>query len=325
MKKTTTLLLICCLNTAALPAQDLIDLNPENSCSYYAETITDPVYGFASSNEAQSAIDRIVGEVGLKPNFEIKAGNVPNAVATIHEGKRLIIYSQDFLHKLTNRTGDNWPSLSILAHEIGHHLNGHTITDGGSRPKLELEADEFSGFVLARLGASLEQAQKAIAIHGGEKGSHTHPPRSARLEAIAVGWYRAKEKMEPDTPAEATRQPKDEAFEPTEPKRETTEEPPRPKTTSITVAYAPEGYNCGLLLNINIGGRTFTPTSNQFAVDGVPAGLQQYAITGTISCPGLGNCQVYGSDVIDVQPGQTFWVVWQNTQVGQCSAGLFTE
>ena len=34
----------------------------------------------------------------------------------------------------------------------------HTLERGGSRPEIELEADEFSGFVLRKMGATLPQA-----------------------------------------------------------------------------------------------------------------------------------------------------------------------
>ena len=33
------------------------------------------------------------------------------------------------------------PRRRPVAHEIGHHLQGHTIQRGGSRPPIELEAD----------------------------------------------------------------------------------------------------------------------------------------------------------------------------------------
>ncbi len=85
-----------------------------------------------------------------------------------------------------------WASLSILAHEVGHHLNGHSLIPGGSRPSLELQADKFSGFILAKIGASLEEAQSAINAIVSENGSTTHPGKSARLAAIANGWYNNK-------------------------------------------------------------------------------------------------------------------------------------
>lgn len=79
-----------------------------------------------------------------------------------------------------------------MAHEIGHHLQGHTLVPGGSRPPSELEADDFSGFTLYQMGAELEDAQKAMATFGDPNGSATHPPRDQRLVAIEKGWDRAK-------------------------------------------------------------------------------------------------------------------------------------
>jgi hypothetical protein len=81
--------------------------------------------------------------------------------------------------------------MSILAHEVGHHLNGHTLLGTGSTPNLELEADEFSGFVMRKLGASLAEAQAAIKLIGSERASKTHPGRAQRLASILHGWDHA--------------------------------------------------------------------------------------------------------------------------------------
>jgi hypothetical protein len=88
-------------------------------------------------------------------------------------------------------TGTKWAAVSVLAHEIGHHLNGHTITAGGSQPAIELEADEFSGFVLRKLGASLNDAQAAMKTIAQVRASRTHPGQYDRLASIASGWNRA--------------------------------------------------------------------------------------------------------------------------------------
>jgi hypothetical protein len=45
--------------------------------------------------------------------------------------------------------------------------------------------------VLRRLGASLAQAQAALAAVADERGSATHPGRAPRLAAISQGWNRA--------------------------------------------------------------------------------------------------------------------------------------
>jgi hypothetical protein len=339
--------LLCFLGTFVLTlsasGQELLPIKKDNSCSYYGEDIADDVYGFASSNEAEDAVSEIVDAVGLQKNFVIKAGNVPNAVATMQNGKRLIIYSEDFMVKLKQKTGSKWAAYGILAHEIGHHLNAHTLEDGGSKPPLELAADQFSGFILGKMGATLDQAQSAINAKASARGSSTHPPRSARLEAVAVGWNKAKEQMgDPGSamqPGTSPRiEPKDSKPE-TEPdvkelqelieaysKDDNSGTPTSPtrsgSTTTITIGYSGDQYGCYLPVNINIGGAYFAPQGNRYMVSNIPVGQQQYVIQGTINCGVYGSCTAYGEGTLYVQPGATYWIVWQNTSVGYCSIGL---
>jgi hypothetical protein len=99
------------------------------------------------------------------------------------------------MSSIVSATGNKWTAVSIMAHEIGHHLNGHTLDSETSKPATELEADEFSGFVLQKMGASLPDAQAAMAAIASLKGSHTHPPKNQRLSAIAAGWGKAGGKI----------------------------------------------------------------------------------------------------------------------------------
>ncbi len=194
MKKTGLLLSVLLLILPVLlQAQVEFNFDLSGNCSYYGEKIEEKVYGFSSSQEAVSAIEDILRQVGLQKNFQINAASVPNAAAVIQGSTRYILYSQHFINQINNSTGSKWAAISILAHEIGHHLNGHTLDGGGSRPPIELEADEFSGFVLFKMGATLNEAQLAMNTLGSASGSNTHPPKNARLEAIAVGWNKARE------------------------------------------------------------------------------------------------------------------------------------
>ncbi|MEZ4631698.1 MAG: M48 family metalloprotease [Deinococcales bacterium] len=154
------------------------------------------IYAFASDEEARSVVSWILGYVGLPQNFTILAANVPNALAYTKSGQRYILYNQTWIANIQSTSTNDWEATSILAHEIGHHLSGHTLVAGGSRPLLELEADIFSGFVLAQMGASLSEAQSAINRLVPEYGLSTHPPRSARLAAIANGWVSACERWQ---------------------------------------------------------------------------------------------------------------------------------
>ena len=144
------------------------------------------------ASQAAGIIREITAAVGLQPRFELRATTlVPNAAAVTYEGKRFLLYNPQFLAAVNRAGHTDWAGISILAHEMGHHLNGHTLRGGGSQPQDELEADEFSGFVLRRLGASLAQAQAALAAVADNQGSATHPGRGPRLAAISQGWNRA--------------------------------------------------------------------------------------------------------------------------------------
>lgn len=143
------------------------------------------------ASEAPRYVQEIMNTIGLKPNFEVQAARIDNAAAVVYGGQRYILYNPTFIDNLVRQTGNKWAAISVLAHEIGHHLDGHTVTSGGSQPQLELEADEFSGYVLRKMGASLADAQAAMKAIATEQASATHPGRSARLASIAAGWNRA--------------------------------------------------------------------------------------------------------------------------------------
>ena len=169
----------------------------ENACSYYGEVSNSTIYFSNPDIEAEHTIEKIMKLVSLPSNFNIKSANVDNAVATIIRTdslkyERFILYNPTFMETVRLSTGNNFSEWSILAHEIGHHLSGHTLTSDGDNHKQELEADEFSGFVMFKLGATLSQAQSAINKFCSEEGSLTHPPKSARLTAVENGWYNAK-------------------------------------------------------------------------------------------------------------------------------------
>ncbi|MBU2938558.1 hypothetical protein KO494_03300 [Lacinutrix sp. C3R15] len=156
-----------------------------------------------STESATLVVDNILDKVGLFRNFLIEqCDDINNALAVTMplEGgdlERYILYDQDFFSKVSASTGTDWGNTSILAHEVGHHLNGHTLKSGGSNHKIELQADEFSGFVLARMQCSLEDAQSAVSKLLPDEGSATHPAKADRLHAIKKGWYRGNGKTIP--------------------------------------------------------------------------------------------------------------------------------
>ncbi len=151
-------------------------------------------FSFRSKEVAEKAVDEIVRRSGLKRNFYVmECPNTDNCFAAVQGQTRIIVYDGAFMKKANDLSKSDWGALSILAHEIGHHLQGHTIIEGGSDPVKELEADEFSGFVMYQMGASLKDAQAAIYKLTTDYDGGTHPPRSKRLAAIKKGYDNAQE------------------------------------------------------------------------------------------------------------------------------------
>ena len=164
------------------------------------------VNSFSSNQEAQKALDKIIAVTGISKRFALyQCGGINNCEAITYRGIRYIFYDQNFMKSITAAAG-SWTNLSILAHEVGHHVNAHSLdwlalASGEiqgitleQKRQQEIEADEFSGFVLAKLGATLIQAQAAIklASDDGDDSYSTHPSRSKRLSAIERGYNQAK-------------------------------------------------------------------------------------------------------------------------------------
>lgn len=185
------LLLLFIFIQPSLYAQSNLDFESGRILSHDESISAQSVKTFRSVGEADGVIRSIMSVVGLKPNFEVRAADISNAAAVIYEGERYILYDRDFIQSINNASSTSWAGISILAHEIGHHLNGHTLNRGGSNPADELEADEFSGFVLRKLGADLEEAQAAMNMMSEDYETSTHPERNRRLRAIALGWNNA--------------------------------------------------------------------------------------------------------------------------------------
>lgn len=158
-------------------------------------------HSFRSIDEAANYIKRIVEVVpDWQQNFVVEEKNgINNAFAHIKNSRRYITYDNVFVEALDYEAGTKWASISVLAHEVGHHYFDHVFDRRGSTPSKEIEADYFSGYVLAKMGASLPQAKAAMSKLANPYGSSTHPPRAQRLSSIAKGWQDAKPRKKSST------------------------------------------------------------------------------------------------------------------------------
>lgn len=159
--------------------------------------------GFAEDKEADDALDEILAVIGAAKNFSlVPCDDINNALALTYKGERYILYDKDFIDKV-NKSTNNWSGKFILAHEVGHHINGHTrdfliasVLDDQTKERQreeELEADVFAGFILAKLGASYNQIIGLIDVLSSERDDRhsTHPNKNKRLVAIKKGFDNA--------------------------------------------------------------------------------------------------------------------------------------
>ena len=193
--------------------------NKFSQVSYYENSKrASDICGEIADSNTQAAIvsvDAILSQVDIKPNFILRSCSAigDNAYAYTEKNQRYIGYSIEFMKKIYYKSDSYWGYVFVLAHEIGHHLKDHTVDEVLAdldvrsceecefNRNQELEADNFAGFVLAKLGATLEQAQEGIyALHklsGGplnyNDSKESHPNTARRLNAVKIGYLRGEE------------------------------------------------------------------------------------------------------------------------------------
>ena len=163
MKLRYNILIGLCITTAVIFAQDRDSIIIDN-------------FELVPDKEAKIAVSKIVRYTGLTANFHIVSKDVSTAVAYIQKGKRCIAYNPEFIERLRNATKTDWAAVSVLAHEIGHHLLGHTLKKKWKPRVMKLMADKFSGFILHQMGAKLEEAKAAMNAVGHKFDTISHPP-----------------------------------------------------------------------------------------------------------------------------------------------------
>lgn len=163
-------------------------------------------YALQVLREVQSTVSPDADDVRIYANKFI-----PNAMAiaipqmgfdrwgyqTIIGSTRVIYYNPEFMTHLELSSGSKWTAISIIAHEIGHHIAGHTSPRDPWLAALEhpwdreLEADYYSGLSLAMLGAIPEDLQRAQRLMFSLWGNPSHPDSIRRIQAINSGWMQS--------------------------------------------------------------------------------------------------------------------------------------
>lgn len=155
---------------------------------------------FSSVYEARDVVNAMLNTIQWRENFNLREQNgIQNAYATISGGRRWIVYDNNFLEDIDEYARTKWASQSVMAHEMGHHYFNHVVSMQGSTIPSEIEADAFSGYIMQKMGATLEQSLAAMNAIGTDRASSTHPAKVDRLAAITRGWNAARAGAAPNT------------------------------------------------------------------------------------------------------------------------------
>lgn len=195
MKK--IILIIICIPFLSL-GQTLDNYNVEYIKKIYLDIENN---NFKNDSVADVELNKILSIVGNPNRFVVKSNdNVQNALATSYRGIRYILFNKEFISQITNRSNNYWANTFVLAHEVGHHLNRHFLVSNEKKiitleikRQQELEADEFAGFILSKLGANLSQTTEAINLLTDDEDdtASDHPTKTKRLKAIEIGFNNA--------------------------------------------------------------------------------------------------------------------------------------
>lgn len=175
------------------------DLRTQQYCNYAASSVPRDIYTYKASSHYNEGMKRIMALIGFwEQNITILESNVEGAVAINDGTGAYILVNPEFFKAAKEAAGDNdFVYLSVIAHELGHHINRHFYPKPNGNEltveERELEADKFSGWAMSMICASAEEAQLTMRdfvpkVHNPGSG---YPDPARRLQSILSGFRNA--------------------------------------------------------------------------------------------------------------------------------------
>lgn len=160
-------------------------LHIQHSIDYDGAEIEIALPSFA----AKEYTEKIVAFTGLPRKFKlVQSNNIQRAMAHFDGKNHYLIYNEDFFSRIKTSGYSDWPAIFVLVHEIGHLLIHHPPEEDIQKARThELEADQFAGFGLNKLGATVQEALSYI-DNFSQNGKGNHPSKDKRIKAITDGW-----------------------------------------------------------------------------------------------------------------------------------------
>lgn len=156
----------------------------------------DSVLAAAARDDLTAVVREILVAAGREDQAIAVRSTKDSYIAAAHSfaGVPEISYNAAAIASLRPEAEGEWAVVFLMAHEVAHHLVGHTTTAVPSSEEefvvAELDVNGIAGAVLRRLGASLKEAKGAAAAACRiDKASEA--PTRATVSAVENGWHRA--------------------------------------------------------------------------------------------------------------------------------------
>lgn len=162
------------------------------------------VRAFAAADDANVTftdvqLQSLVDEMSLALGLARAIWAVPcDAVETIQSTTigdiarvgQFVVYNRTWWHEAVG--ADRSTSVFLVAHEIAHFLNGDTDEPRASFPRsqIELDADEFAGCALARMGFTIDSAVDVLNRLRPVTASASYPSATESIKVATSGFNR---------------------------------------------------------------------------------------------------------------------------------------
>lgn len=193
MKKSLCLLLIYFAAIYSLSAQGSTEIRLGKTCALEGTISLAPIKASYAASDVIEKLEQIADIAGFETNFMVYSTKTAgmSVIASINEAnnERIIIYNDAYRQKIAASRNLDWTTIFMIAHEVGHHLAGHTLgNDESKRRQEELSADYFAGFIMAHCYAEKSHVLEAINFLEENPTDGIHPPRIERENKILEGW-----------------------------------------------------------------------------------------------------------------------------------------
>lgn len=177
------LLLWCSMALTANAQVSLFKANLDRQCVFTGGIMDNELYQYSDNSAVPQWVAEILDLTGEISNFELVEASVENISAVVDSTRRYLLYSIDFIEKTDNPVA----IYGALAHEVGHHINNHTLLPE-NRLREEWEADNYMGYFLSKRGFSRD----AVAAFTQQLPSSYATLGAQRTEAAMEGFDKAE-------------------------------------------------------------------------------------------------------------------------------------